>query len=116
MHYCLSDRSDSPFWVDNRDPETIPSELATRLKLWQNHYPIRQDFFSKFEVFDLENYLYVLYGMHYPTAPQVADKDRREAWQAQARQIASVGEHLMKELPEHRELLEKIAVYGLQKC
>ncbi|QYJ94868.1 tryptophan halogenase family protein [Shewanella spartinae] len=116
MHYCLSDRSDSPFWVDNRDPATIPIELSTRLKLWQNHYPIRQDFFSKFEVFDLENYLYVLYGMHYPTAPQFAGNKQREAWQAQARQIASVGEHLMKELPEHRELLEKIAVYGLQKC
>ncbi|WP_428636827.1 tryptophan halogenase family protein [Shewanella sp.] len=116
MHYYLSDREDSAFWRDNRAPSGLPSELANRLALWRNHVPIRQDFFSKFEVFDLENYLYVLYGMHYPTAKAAPQAEQTEASQAQAQQIAKVAQHLVSELPDHRELLEKIAAYGLQKC
>ena len=33
LHYCLSDRSDSAFWRDNRTDETIPEGLKQRLKM-----------------------------------------------------------------------------------
>ncbi|MBW8184432.1 tryptophan halogenase family protein [Shewanella nanhaiensis] len=114
LHYCLSDRSDSQFWVDNRDPSTIPDELARKLSLWQTHIPNREDFFSKFEVFDLENYLYVLYGMKYQTQADALTEKQMSLAIKQSHQLDQVALQLIGELPEHRDLLEKIKLYGLQ--
>ncbi|MCK8043606.1 tryptophan 7-halogenase [Shewanella sp. 1CM18E] len=114
MHYCLSDRSDSKFWTDNRDTATMSDELLQRLALWENFVPNREDFFSKFEVFDLENYLYVLYGMHFPT--KVGGKSDAEAQipTDYQQRLDNISAQLVANLPPQRELLEKIKQYGLQ--
>ncbi|MGS0690909.1 tryptophan halogenase family protein [Shewanella sp. 30m-9] len=113
LHYCLSDRADSQFWIDNRCPATMSDTLKNRLALWQDFVPNREDFFSKFEVFDLENYLYVLYGMHYTTE---VNQDKSELNNSSYQQrLDEVSAQLISVLPEHRELLEKIKRYGLQR-
>ncbi|ABV86425.1 tryptophan halogenase family protein [Shewanella pealeana] len=115
LHYCLSDREDSQFWIDNRDPETMSVELKNRLAQWQDFVPCREDFFSRFEVFDLENYLYVLYGMqHTPERRQRNLELGAESCALQHR-LHTVAKQLTAELPQHRDLLEKIKRYGLQK-
>lgn len=116
LHYCISDRTDAPFWVDNRDSNSIPPALADRLQLWQNHIPSRQDFFSKFEVFDLENYLYVLYGMQFNTRPHAGEnQDHQASWQSRRQKGQQMTAQLVDTLPDHRDLLQKIIRYGLQK-
>ncbi|WP_458788494.1 tryptophan 7-halogenase, partial [Vallitalea sediminicola] len=55
------------FWLDNKKAETIPDTLKARLQLWQQFSPQKEDFFSKFEIFDYDNYLYLLYGMNFKT-------------------------------------------------
>ncbi|GAA0789229.1 MULTISPECIES: tryptophan halogenase family protein [Pseudomonadati] len=115
MHYCLSDRSDSAFWIDNRDSKTIPEGLHNKLALWKEYVPMSEDLFSKFEVFNVENYLYVLYGMKYGTkAPHTNAKSLAEA-QKHANKIEQRAQLLCKQLPSHRELLQKIHQFGLQK-
>lgn len=108
LHYCLSDRSDSDFWILNRSPETMSDTLQERLAIWKNFYPRNLDFFSKFEIFDAENYLYVLYGMKYPTA----GSKLLPAYLAQCEEItAELRQHtaqLCKSLPNHRALLQKL--------
>ncbi len=113
LHYCLSDRRDSKFWLDNQNLETIPESLQQKLTLWQNFVPEKEDFFTKFEVFDLDNYLYVLYGMNYHT--KVAPLSEAALAQAKrhAEKIAAVADNLSEQLPEHRALLDKIKRYGL---
>ncbi|MFC3096103.1 tryptophan 7-halogenase [Alteromonas sediminis] len=114
LHYYLSDRADSAFWTDNRKEETVPESLKQRLALWTDYQPCAEDFFSKFEVFDLDNYLYVLYGMHYPTAPPLlSDEENHKVKQALSKQKA-YAKHLVEQLPAHRALIEKIKQYGLQ--
>ncbi|MGS0679609.1 tryptophan halogenase family protein [Shewanella sp. 125m-7] len=113
LHYCLSDRTDSLFWIDNRDPHTMSDELKKRLALWQDFVPNREDFFSKFEVFDLENYLYVLYGMHYTTEVNQEKSELNSS--AYQQRLDDISAQLITALPEHRELLEKIKRYGLQR-
>ncbi|MCL1094572.1 tryptophan halogenase family protein [Shewanella kaireitica] len=115
LHYCLSDRTDSQFWIDNRLPETMSAELTKRLSLWQSFVPNREDFFSKFEIFDLENYLYVLYGME--SMPEVGSCDIQinEATLEQHKKLELIANKMADELPEHRQLLDKINRYGLQK-
>lgn len=114
MHYCISNRSDSDFWTDNRRPETMSEHLGQQLEHWRRFSPKAQDFFSKFEVFDVENFLYVLYGMNFPTTKPALSAGYQERAKAQIKQLHQHSQHLMNELPRHRSLIEKIQKYGLQ--
>ncbi|WP_282168076.1 tryptophan halogenase family protein [Shewanella japonica] len=114
LHYCISDRQDSDFWRDNRCPDSIPNPLKQKMALWQNFSPLTDDLFSRYEVFNVDNYLYVLYGMKYATQVNQCDKQYLLAAQQQTEQIRRIGQGLAAELPEHRALLNKIKQYGLK--
>ena len=82
---------------------------------WQSFSPIREDFDSKFDLFDLENYLYVLFGMNYlPKKEQLSEQASLLAEQQVDLKKRRV-EQLLIELPSHRGLINKIAKFGLQK-
>lgn len=66
LHYVLSNRSDSPFWLDNRKTSTIPETLQELLALWQHQVPWHYDF-ERSEVFPSASYQYVLCGMGFKT-------------------------------------------------
>jgi tryptophan halogenase len=80
--------------------------------MWENFTPISDDFFSQFEVFYLENFLFVLYGMKFNTQinPQGIDDST-----ARITALKEITNNLMARLPEHRALLEKINKFGLQE-
>ena len=117
LHYCISDRDDSDFWRDNRDPAGIPDSLQENLALWRHQAPGEYDFSSKLEVFNLDNYLYVLYGMDYPTdlAPMAFRYHEGAAASERVRQHRRFAEQAAGQLLPHRELLKRIHQYGLQK-
>ena len=71
LHYFISDRRDSAFWCDATENMVISDVLRERLDMWKIIAPKKSDFFSAFDMFGVENYLFVLYGMHYPTRPPV---------------------------------------------
>jgi tryptophan halogenase len=114
LHYCISDRTDSTFWLDNKKEETIPVMLRKRLKLWQQFNPQKEDFFSKFEIFDYDNYLYLLYGMCYQTKLAPLSSHYHEKAKAKVEGIQAIADQLSLRLPNHRELINKIKQYGLQ--
>jgi hypothetical protein len=117
LHYVLSRRTDSPFWIDNRAGESIPDSLRDGLEYWRHHSPWHEDFSHREEVFSGASYQYVLYGMGFrtQTAPWLlSDSDRERARQSlseTARQAAALG----KVLPTNRDLLDRVRRYGLQK-
>jgi Tryptophan halogenase len=39
LHYVLSGRTDSRFWIDNRTRESIPDSLRDGLEYWRDHCP-----------------------------------------------------------------------------
>jgi hypothetical protein len=43
LHYVLSRREDSRFWVDNRRAESIPESLRESLEFWRSHSPWHED-------------------------------------------------------------------------
>lgn len=116
LHYCISDRRDSAFWVDNCDPSTIPQSLQENLALWRHQPPSDYDFSSKLEVFNLENYLYVLYGMGFPTDMSALASRHGQSGEAQAQfsRVQQVRQESLGALLPHRELIEKIHRYGMQ--
>ncbi len=116
-HYCLSKRDDSDFWLDNRTEESIPDSLKERLARWQHQPPTAYDFASKFDIFNLENYQYILYGMDFNTDLRCFEARLKKDEQAQQEfeKIQKHGDMALSKLPQHRELLNKIYKHGLQK-
>ena len=117
LHYCLSNRNDSPFWIDNKAQNSIPDTLQNKLDVWKSFIPINDDFFSRFDVFYLENFLFVLYGMNYKTHLSSDTNSQKEIEYVEDRiaELKTRAEALVLKLPNHRELLEKISKYGLQQ-
>jgi tryptophan halogenase len=117
LHYYLSRRDDSPFWLDNRKRATTPETLLDRLELWKTQLPNQLDFYGGFEIFNLENYLYVLYGMDFKTdieklKPRYPEVKRAERF---FKEIETSAEFLKGDLESNRTLINKILKYGLQK-
>jgi tryptophan 7-halogenase len=117
LHYALSRRTDSPFWIDNRARESIPDSLRDCLEYWRDHCPWQEDFAHREEVFSAASYQYILYGMGFKTDPApwlLNDRDRNLA-RDKMNEAAQYAKALAASLPANRDLLSKVRRYGLQK-
>jgi len=117
LHYVLSRRNDSRFWIENRARESIPDSLRECLEYWRNHCPWHEDFAHREEVFSAASYQYILYGMGFQTASAswlLNDRDRNSA-REKMNETAQYAKSLAASLPGNRELLSKVRRYGLQK-
>ncbi len=106
LHYFLSDRQDSAFWLDNRDENKLSAQLKNRLAMFKLRPPQQNDFFSRFDLFNEKNFLYVLYGMKFQTQlPLLTDYEKKRSQdilQSNQKVVASAA----KELMPHRDWLE----------
>lgn len=117
LHYVLSKRTDSPYWLDNTDPQNIPDALRQKLLLWQYQAPYSHDATMTEELFPPASYQFVYYGMEGTT--QI---NRNNKWiheHPHAQQIFQNNNNkvnqMVKVLPKNRELLNKINQFGLSK-
>jgi len=116
LHYILSQRTDSRFWLDNREPDSIPESLKEQLALWRYRAPGDPDFASNCEMFPAASYQYVLFGMgfrmdaHQQPPEQLLGTAQRAFAQNEALKV-----RWTKTLPKNRELINKIKELGLQK-
>ncbi|MES1974714.1 MAG: tryptophan halogenase family protein [Pseudomonadota bacterium] len=116
LHYVLTRRRDTDFWIDNVDPATIPERLQNLLHLWKYQPPW---FFEEFdrldEVFPAASYQYVLYGMGYETEVDAFDTATTERLAARLRdENARMTGRMTAQLPRNRDLLDKIRQFGFQ--
>jgi tryptophan 7-halogenase len=117
LHYALSRRSDSRFWIDNRSRDSIPDSLREGLRFWGSHCPWHDDFSHREEVFSAASYQYILYGMglqSYPAPWLLNERDRILA-REKMNETAQYAKELTASLPGNRDLLSKVRRYGLQK-
>lgn len=107
MHYCLSQRTDAPFWIDNRNPDSIPDTLKQRLALWRRRPPHRLDFVTDLEMFLPASWQYVLYGMEFATdlEPMRGAYPHMQDAQREFAMIRQAAGHALSDLPDHRALL-----------
>ena len=106
LHYQLSDRRDSAFW---RHVTNLPlsDTLQQRLAMFRLRSPHQMDFFSRFDLFNEKNYLYVLYGMGFATTPALLT----DAEQQHGKQLLASNEQLLQQasrflLPQRQWLAE----------
>jgi tryptophan halogenase len=108
MHYCLSRRSDSRFWIDNTDPQSIPESLRAKLAMWRSRPPHRLDFITDLEMYPPSSWQYVLYGMEFETDLHASATNAigMEAAREEMRNIAMMAQRALANLPSHRDLVE----------
>ncbi|HEY2623542.1 MAG TPA: tryptophan halogenase family protein [Dyella sp.] len=108
MHYCVSQRRDTAFWIDNADPASIPQTLQDKLALWRNRPPHRLDFVSDLEMFMASSWQYVLYGMEFKTdmEPMRGNYPRFDEARQEFATIQQVAALALNDLPDHRALVE----------
>ncbi|GGA73635.1 tryptophan halogenase [Neiella marina] len=114
LHYVLSQRQDSQYWLDCRCQTTVPERLAELLEYWRHQPPSRHDFNQLEEIFPSASYQYVLYGMGFktqikPTTQQRTDVNRVGHYY---NENAKLVQRYMNGLPSNRELLNLIRQHG----
>ena len=115
LHYVLTKRTDSEFWVDNCRSESVPDSLQELLTVWRHHFPWLRDFDQVDEVFPSASYQYVLYGMGFRTEPAATTRRSINAEDA-ARLFQENAEKTLKllaGLPSNRDLISQIKEVGL---
>jgi tryptophan halogenase len=116
LHYALTQRTDSRFWMDNVDPSTVPDRLKNLLQLWKYRSPWFFDEFDRLEeVFPAASYQYVLYGMGFRTEVEPLETATTESMAAKLfNENLAITRQMRAQLPRNRDLLRKIHEYGMQ--
>ena len=107
FHYVLSERPEA-FWMDNRDPVSMPMSLRENMATWRDDVPFAHDFRTDSKIFSWESYQYVYLGMRpengrapYATPPSDLSQD----FELNRRICAKVG----SSLPTNRALLDQLS-------
>lgn len=114
LHYVLSQRQDSQYWIDNRNPESIPQSLADNLTLWQSRPPWHIDEERRAEMFPSASYQYVLYGMNHRSNTNPLGRRFAANQPAVAhaiRQLEADTHRYLKHLPNHRDLITQVSTH-----
>ncbi|WP_448565642.1 tryptophan halogenase family protein [Thalassotalea ganghwensis] len=118
LHYAISKRKDSEFWCDNREQSSIPQTLQDNLAKWALTPVTRNDFPSMYDLFGLESYQYVLYGMEYlPDIRhmQPALDQHCNIAHYLFNQVVQQRETLAQQMPSNRKLIMQAYQHGFSK-
>ena len=115
LHYVLSQRNDTDFWRDHHRQDTIPDRLTDLMRLWRLRPPSRRDFYEIEEIFPAASYQYVLYGMGFkPDPSEPAEADQEAIARTLFTEVERTTGKFMSGLPSHRDLIDHIALHGMQ--
>jgi len=118
LHYCLSKRTDSQFWIENTDESRLSPTLKEKLSLWQRKLPSQFDFRYSVDSFRLDNFLYVLYGMNFKTNLEHYAhmfENKEQDIQNLKNSISEGVRFCEQNLTGHRAFLEQVNKFGLTK-
>ena len=109
LHYCVSQRTDTPYWRDNVDPASWPEGLRDKLAQWRHRLPSRFDFVADHETFLPPSWALILHGLGYATEAGrgALEAVPREAQDAIATfgKIRQAAQQAVTHLPDHRSLV-----------
>ena len=119
LHYTLSQRADTAYWIENRSPDSIPDELEESLELWRHRAPWHRDETHVDEMFPSASYQYILYGMGFatelhPSRRRVFAQEEKTARDLFAGNSAKAAK-LVSNLPTNRELIGLVHRGGFSK-
>lgn len=115
LHYVLSRRQGSQYWLDNRSEETIPPRLRQLLTLWQYQAPSYNDFTEIEEIFPAASYQYILYGMGFITEEKttLSQYDNDQISRKNVEENQKLCQKYLSGLPSNRELLNYLTQHKI---
>ncbi len=117
LHYVLSKRTDSQYWLDNVNPKSIPDSLLENLELWQHQYPYHNDQLANNPLFPAASYQYIMFGMGFKSSPII--KRQNKQVEQRAHQLFNENKQRTQQqlavLTSNRELLNKVKQFGFSK-
>jgi tryptophan halogenase len=118
LHYALTKRTDTPFWMDNAKPETMSESLRDKLDMWRCRPPHRLDFVADLEMYQVASWQFVLYGMEFETRMQAARAglDREQEARREFMMLRQLSQHAMADLPDHRQLVQQLCERAARKA
>lgn len=117
LHYCLSQRRDTEFWIENTDPLSIPDTLLDRLAEWKHRPPHRLDFVTDLEMFMPASWQFILYGMEFKTdlSRQRSRYPDAAAARREFEMLRAVSPHAIRDLPLNRHLIDTMLARNVQQ-
>ena len=117
LHYVLSQRSDSDYWLDNYREESLPERLQELVELWRYQVPSASDFNQGSEIFPAASYQYILYGMGFKTQHRATSKSNESDAMASFyfQQNSQMVNQYKNALPSNRQLIDHIKAFGLPR-
>lgn len=64
LHYCLSSREDSRFWLDNKRSIKLSGQMRENLELWKHRPPLDSDLTAQLKPYAAPAYSQILAGMN----------------------------------------------------
>jgi flavin-dependent dehydrogenase len=113
LHYVLSKRTDTAYWLDHRAPHTQSARLRELLALWRTRTPSRRDFPRIEEIFPSASWQYILYGMGFRPELMERASDLPDRADQYFREAARLTARMLPQLPPNREMLDHIRQYGM---
>ncbi|MBE9231801.1 tryptophan 7-halogenase [Cuspidothrix issatschenkoi LEGE 03284] len=114
LHYCLTQREDTPFWQANKYNLNIPDSLQERLEKWRFMWPTYNFSGVSVPLFGDYSYVCILAGMGY--LPQQALPIVAYQQDLSTQLFAQLGkhtQHLKNSLPDHIDYLRDIHQRGI---
>lgn len=112
LHYVLSERTDSEYWLHHRDESTIPETLRKSLEIWKSRAPWHADIEVAESMFPPASYQYILYGMGFKSASTLSSRRSAERERAHLSSLLTNKQtelqKLYQHLPTNRKLLHDI--------
>lgn len=111
LHYAVSQRDDTEFWIENCNQSTWSARLQSWLSQWQSRCPSLIDFPNVLEPFNAFSYQQVLYGMnHLPTLEKSSSRYSRNSDLAlrNAEIVSDRAQNALNALPLHQHAIAKI--------
>lgn len=105
LHYILSERQGSAYWIDHRKPETCPDGLQDKLTVWQYSPASRHDLVAYDEFFTSASYQYILSGMGFHSDKQNNCSEYEQQCQYHYESVQKKKPEFVKHLPTNIELL-----------
>jgi Tryptophan halogenase len=110
LHYCLTQREDTPFWRANKYHAHIPDVLKEQLALWQHRLPCLFDDRQGLQFFGHGSQLYILAGMKFPFTSGTATRNFVDPAQAQAyaRHLDEYRRKALASTPDHTTYIREL--------
>jgi tryptophan halogenase len=110
LHYCVTDRDDTPYWQSVRNDVKVPASLEDRLSLWRRRLPNNKSINPAYHGFESYSYSVMLLGLgHEPetSLPVLDFMDDRNALEM-FRTIRERAQYLVSTLPSQYEYLTHV--------